>query len=361
MNFLSNWIDFLTTKYTLWLFFLIFVAAVMWAAVKVVKYSTIITKHSKVASSFISIFVLAILASIPELTTAIFQSSTNHPDIAVSNILGSNMFNMAMTAVCDLFFLKIFIFNNLNKYNRLLVWAIFIISATISIFVFAGLNLNIKIFKFNIGLLPIILIAIYLLFLLFSWFEEKNENSQTENDPIEDHEKHPINVSIKKTILTLIIYSLILVMGSLILNSAADIMVKPFSDGGYNIEPHTIGGTLLSWIMAAPEILSLFLLMHKGLISMAMSAIFGSQIFNFSILFFADAAYKKSNIFKAVDHDNTISWISLGITVITTIFLIKMLTTKFFKNKEKLKIFNIITSSIITFVYFLSWILIIAV
>ncbi len=361
MEFLSRWIEYLTSPATLWLFFLVFVTIMMLAAVKVVNYSTIITKHTKVSSSFISVLVLAVVASIPELTTAIFQSSTNHPDIAISNVLGSNMFNMTMTAVCDLFFIKLFVFNNLNKYNRLLVWAVFFVSATISIFVFTGFNININIFHDNVGLLPIILMLVYLLFLLFSWFNEKNSNSESENEAEEKHQKHGANVSVKLTVLLLIIYSLILVTASLLLNSCADIMVKPYAEGGYNIEPHTVGGTILSWIMAAPEILSLFLLMRKGLVSMAMSAILGAQIFNFSILFFADIFYTKESIFKMVNHDKTISWISMGIAVIATILLLKMLLRKLFKTKFQSKIFNIIASSIIIFTYLLSWILIIAV
>ncbi len=241
----------------------------------------------------------------------------------------------------------------------MLIIGVFVISLLISCFVFTGWNIGITINHTKIGILPIILIGVYLLFLIFSWFNDKADPNETADNYVPEKHTHKEPASVKLSILLLFIYSFGLIVFALLLNAAADLMVKPHAQGGYNLEPHTIGGIILSWVMATPEILSLFLLVNKGLVSMGMSAILGAQIFNFSILFFADVFYKRGPILKETLSDHSIRWISLTITIVTFIFLLKLIFGKIFKDKTKALWFHATASCLIVVSYLVSWILII--
>ncbi len=358
MNFLENWIKYITNLGTLWLLFLVIVVIVFFGAVKVVKYSALITENSKVEGAFIGVFVIAILASIPEIVTSVFQAASDNPKIAVSNVLGSNMFNMIMTAVCDLCFLRVLIFKKLNNYNNALLFTVFGVSALISMFIFSGNDLNIHLFGIHFGILPLLLIAIYIGFLIMSWFFESSDN-ETEAELKVVKENEGVIFSAPKSWMMLSLYGMVLVIGAIILNSIADVMVLPFSEGGYHIEEDTVGGTLLSWVMAMPEIVSLFLLVKKGLVNLAVSAIVGAQIFNFSILFFADLSYYKAPIIDAVGHDKNLEIIIISILIITFLFSIKVLIGSIFKKKVIKYWWQLSISVIIVLIYIISWIIII--
>ena len=58
-----------------------------------VKSATNIAKFFKVSESFISIVIIAIGTSLPELTTSIVALKKKHIHIAIGNLIGSNMFN----------------------------------------------------------------------------------------------------------------------------------------------------------------------------------------------------------------------------------------------------------------------------
>lgn len=55
-------------------------------------------------TSFVGTLLVAVVTSLPELSVAIAAVRIGAPDIAIANILGSNLFNMVVLAVDDVFF-----------------------------------------------------------------------------------------------------------------------------------------------------------------------------------------------------------------------------------------------------------------
>ena len=67
-----------------------------------------------VASSFVGVLGLALVTTLPELTTTFAALRMSHIDMAVANMYGTNSFNIMALAVADLFYTRGVIFSDLD-------------------------------------------------------------------------------------------------------------------------------------------------------------------------------------------------------------------------------------------------------
>ena len=72
---------------------IICIAAIYFGAELVVDNAIIVAKHFNVSETFISIAIVAVGTSLPEISTSIAAMKKNRINIAVGNLIGSNMFN----------------------------------------------------------------------------------------------------------------------------------------------------------------------------------------------------------------------------------------------------------------------------
>ena len=77
------------------LFILLGIVALKFGGDLVVDYSTIIAEHFNISEQIISLTIVAIGTSLPELVTSVIATIKGNSDISIGNILGSNIFNMA--------------------------------------------------------------------------------------------------------------------------------------------------------------------------------------------------------------------------------------------------------------------------
>lgn len=67
-----------------------------------------------ISASFIGVIALAFVTSLPEISTSVAALRMGTPDLAVSNLYGSNAFNIIILALADCFFRNGSIFGNLD-------------------------------------------------------------------------------------------------------------------------------------------------------------------------------------------------------------------------------------------------------
>ena len=67
-----------------------------------------------VAKSFIGVLALAFVTSLPEVSTSIAALRQNAPDLAVSNLFGSNSFNILVLAIADFLYDEGSLFGNMD-------------------------------------------------------------------------------------------------------------------------------------------------------------------------------------------------------------------------------------------------------
>ena len=88
-----------------WLQFGICALLIAFAGMKLSHYGNVIADQTGWSGSWVGLFLLATVTSLPELATGVSSVTlANQPDIAVGNVLGSCMFNLSMLALVDLLY-----------------------------------------------------------------------------------------------------------------------------------------------------------------------------------------------------------------------------------------------------------------
>jgi cation:H+ antiporter len=89
-----------------WIIFLISSAVIVLAAIQLAKSGDVIAIRTGLGGMFIGLVLLATATSLPELLTSFVAIREGSPNLAVGNLLGSNMVNMFMLVILDLIFYR---------------------------------------------------------------------------------------------------------------------------------------------------------------------------------------------------------------------------------------------------------------
>ena len=232
------------------IFFLILAFLTAFISIKLSYYGDLLSKQTKLASAFIGGLIIASITSLPEFVTSISAVIIDNPALSFGDILGSNMFNIFVLSIYNLYFFKKNIFNNKNKYT-------FECLILILEYIFIWLNL-----KFITTLILILLYIVYSI---------KTIKNVKEEDNISNKEKY--------VLLKFIINVFLLIILSILLTISADNITKIYP----NIASSSVGAILLGITTSLPEVVTTFSLIKLNNYNMAISNIIGSNIFNFLV------------------------------------------------------------------------------
>lgn len=219
------------------------------------KYSVELSLKYNISKVVIGLTVVSFATSAPELLISISSAIKNSSDIAISNVIGSNIANIGLVFSTVLVFVTIKISKNNISYD--FPWLI-IVSLILLFFI-----QDLRISRIE-GLFFIFLLIgfIYFMFRLRKPDQDKIEPSK--ND-----------ISIFKIIILLIISSLILFFGSeLFVNSAI------FFADYFQVSERIIGLTLVAVGTSLPELVTSLVAIYKKELDISVGNIIGSNIFN---------------------------------------------------------------------------------
>lgn len=120
-------------KYSLFksfIYTIIGIVAIVFGSNMVVDYATLIAKILNVSEKMISLTIIAFGTSLPELVTSIVAAKKNENDIAIGNIIGSNIFNIGIVIG-----IPVAIFGSVSAANFNYIDLIVMILAVILLFV----------------------------------------------------------------------------------------------------------------------------------------------------------------------------------------------------------------------------------
>ncbi len=253
----------------------------------------------KIPTIIIGLTIVAFGTSAPEAAVSITSSLTGSNAMAVSNVIGSNLFNMLMVIgiaalLGDLIMEK----SVLNKDLPFLV-AITILFAA---FIFIGWNIS------SIeGIILLVILIAYILYLIRS--AKKSENSDVVEKP---------KLSLPKSIIFIVVgLAGIIIGGDLVVNSASDIAIA------LGMSETLVGLTIVAIGTSLPELVTSITALKKGENQMVIGNVIGSNIFN--ILFVLGA----SSAISAIPLDS-----SMLIDVVFMLF-VTVLCFIFGKTQEK--------------------------
>ena len=326
------------------LLFIIFAAGIVFTAIKMVKYSEVIMGKTKFGGAFIGGALIAAFASMPELITEIVQGLEGKPGVGTADDIGANAFSaFAMGIAIVVLVSHPFIFK-IGKFSKISLLTNSALGFALAIFMFINKDVNMGVSgKFVIGIIPIVMLSSYILFLVLQW---KYSTDEEEVDP-----ESIKGISIKKGITLFAVYGFLVVILAVLINLSVSSM-----QDGYGISSESAGGLFLSMTTSLPEIVAFIALLKSGQKSAAIAALVGSQMFNLGITVFGDMAYSSEAMFNNPEVSK--NWTLTLIFAIEMLFIgIYALVGKKIKNKK----IRIAIPSLSVLTYIIGWTLILTI
>jgi len=253
--------------------FLIFVIAMgvlIWGADMLIRQSEKIALRFNIPEFIIGATLIALGTSLPEMAASIAASAGDKPDIAISNVIGSNILNITLV-LASVFLIAKNISPNRDFFAKDSTWAL------VPVFVFILMILDGVISRFDASLL-LLLMGAYLLFLL----QDAKNIPEEELDDVD-----MAHFSWTTTIPMLIIGFILVILGAHFTVESASDIAKSFG-----ISEWVIGIILISLGTSLPELVVSISAAVKGKVDMAIGNIIGSNMANTTVVLGAAAFVK---------------------------------------------------------------------
>ena len=224
----------------------------------------------KIPTIIVGLTIVAFGTSAPEAAVSITSSITGSNAMAVSNVIGSNMFNLLMVIGLSAFLGELLMEKNtLNKDLPFLVG----ITVLFAAFILIGWDIS------NIeGIVLLIILIAYLTYLIIT--ARKSNDANVVEKP---------KLSLPKSIVFIIVgLAGIVLGGDLVVNSASDIAIA------LGMSETLVGLTIVAIGTSLPELVTSLTALKKGENQLVIGNVIGSNIFN--ILFVLGASSAISSI-----------------------------------------------------------------
>ena len=252
-----------------------------------------IASHLKIPTIIVGLTIVAFGTSAPEAAVSITSSLTGSNAMAVSNVIGSNLFNMLMVIGIAALLSNLLMEKSVLKKDLPFLVAITLLFA---IFIFIGWDItNLE------GIILLIILAGYIIYLIRGSKKSKNAN---------DVEAAKFTLP-KSIVLILIGLAGIIIGGDLVVDSASAIAIA------LGMSETLVGLTIVAIGTSLPELVTSITALRKGENQLVIGNVIGSNIFN--ILFVLGASSAISRI--PLDSSMLIDVLfMMGVTILCFIF-----------------------------------------
>lgn len=320
-----------------YLIFILAAALTVFAAIKLSQYADVISSKTAMGGMMVGTLLLAGATSLPEVSTSFSAAAIGNADIAVGNMIGSNLFNLFILAGFDFLLRRRRIWERASRDH--IYTALLGILLTVLVIMALWLRLDTQIFGIGldalvIGITYIIgMVAINKLPSLDPKAEELTETEEEPNNP-------SAGLSAKAAIFRFIIAALVILAAGTVLSVTGDEIAVITGIGS-----SFIGSFLIAATTSLPEAISVFVALRLSNVNMAVGAILGSNVFNMIILALSDPVYTPGTIISGVSEANMI--IAVGVLIMSLLALFLL-----FRKKTASTPLYAIPSAIIIIVYF---------
>lgn len=289
---------------TAWLQFIVGAILVIIAGVALTKSADTLGKAFGLSSGWAGVLILPMATSLPELVSSVRAALILAPDLAVGNLFGSNLFNIAIIAIIDLVQGKGSLFHRLKEGHAMAA------SLSIVLLSIAALGLLLPfpaILDSSIGLDTILLLFCYLAAArLITNYEKSNLSSSSLNvDKAAEEfekEKQTILSKPKPALLSFIIAASVILFAGTYLTDASDVIALETGLGRT-----FVGSIFLAIATSLPEVVTTSTAARMGKLDMAVGNVFGANIYNMFILGVIDIVYLPGPLLKAVHPEHLLT------------------------------------------------------
>lgn len=228
-----------------------------------------IAKILKVPALIIGLTIVALGTSLPELAVSIVAAINESTDLSVSNVVGSNIFNILVVLGLTSIIIPIAIEKKVLKFELPFVLGVSTLLLLLGLF---GNNEVNWIF----GLIFLILLAFYIFFLV-------KRTKKEEQEDIEQPANEEVKTSPIKSIILLVLGAGLIIFGGECVNKTSVAIAEYFG-----MDEQLIGLTIVAMGTSLPELITSLVAAKKGENDIALGNVIGSNTLN--ILFILGAA-----------------------------------------------------------------------
>lgn len=285
--------------------FIISMGTLIWGAEFIIKESERIALHYNISEFIIGATLIALGTSLPEMAASIAASAKGQSDMAIANVIGSNIMNISLV-LGSVFLIAKKIAPKRDLFFKDSAWLLF------PAIIFPLMILDGSLSRID-GFLLFAMMGAYVLFLVQSHNEE--EIAQID----EELKKEPFNWP--KTVgLLLVGFSFVVIGADYAIESAASIAKS------FGISEWIIGLLLIAFGTSLPELVVSIKAARKGKADMSIGNIIGSNMANTSVVLGSAAMTKPLAIDLSTSSFDI--FLMMGITIMLVFITANKLYTK---------------------------------
>lgn len=273
------------------------------SAVAVIVLGTYLARYGDALASltglgrlFVGSILVALATSLPEVSNNITAVRIDNPQLALGDVLGSNMYNIfILGAVALLFGGKRFLNRVAPEQGYLILLASILTGLAV---IFAVVKSGIHVWQ--IGLASIITLVVYLVGM---WFVYQRR-------PVgSDEEEEDAGITLRRAWIMFILVSLGVIVAGILLAQSVDRIAHLTG-----VSSGVLGILAVALVTSMPEISATFAAARLGAADLGFAGVYGSCVFNITILAYADMFYRKGILVNTAELEHYIAGvIALGL------------------------------------------------
>ncbi len=275
-----------------WLQFIVSAVLIIIAGARLTGSAEALGKNWGLGSGWAGVLLLPLATSLPELVTSLRAAAIQAPDLAVGNLLGSNLFNIAIIALVDILQGKGSLLYRVRQGHILAA------SLGIVLMVVVALGIILPFPTIGVGWFGLDTLIICGSYLFAARLLTTYEKQHLSPEDVQFRQ-----LSTRRAVIHFLLAALVILAAGITLTDAADVIALETGLGRT-----FVGSIMLAAATSLPEVVTTTTAVRLGKLDMALGNIFGANIFNMFILFIVDVFYVDGFLLQdiAIDHLLTI-------------------------------------------------------
>ncbi len=327
----SFWID--------WLQLAACAVLILAAGSRLARYGDVIAQHTGLGGNWIGLALMATVTSLPELVTGVSSVTVaDVPDIAVGNVLGACVLNLAMLVVLDALHRRASIYSVASQGHVLGAAFGVVMLGVVAFGILAAPQLGLRLG--HIGVVTVAIFALYAVAIRIIFNYERDVRAASAKLVAGEA---PAELTLRQAILRYVAAATVVVGAALWLPFAASAVAAAM---GWS--ESFVGTLLVALATTLPELTVTVAAVRLGALDLAIGNLVGSNLFNLAILGVDDLLYFKGPLLAAVAPSHALS--ASAASVMAGAMIVALVA------RPKARLLNAVgwTSVLIALVYFVN-------
>jgi len=281
-----------------WLQFVACITLIGFAGVKLSRYGDVLAEKTGMGGTWIGLVLMASVTSLPELITGVSAVALAHvPNIAVGNVLGACVMNLLMIVVLD------FLHRGESVYTRASHGHILAAGFGVVLLAFVGFNLLLgaksdALALGHVGLYTPVILLLYLISVRTLFRYER----QQQDEYVEERAARYPELTLRQAAVRYALAAAMVILAALWLPFVGERLAEVM---GWH---KTFVGTIfVALATTTPELVVTVAALRIGALNMAIANLFGSNLFNLSLLAVDDLLFLPGPLLSHVNPVHAVS------------------------------------------------------